>query len=353
MKLVKLNHQDLVTHKLMRLFVSGFGQDAAVLQQILRSDDLEKETCPDVYLTAEYADNISKDIDALGPRCSIFEQDLLDTSELEAVVAKYEKVEIIGWSFGVRMARALADKVPHLSEKISFAVALNGTIFSVDNNYGITEKNFNPTYRRFSSPVYDAFIENTLISTEDELVQANVNFAVDNNYGITEKNFNPTYRRFSSPVYDAFIENTLISTEDELVQANVNFAEDTSTYSEFDDLKHSLACRDMAILKSELRFMPYIKLSEAWDSTLLSLEKSAATPPLVYNAAIISTEDSIIMPRNQQAYWTMYQGNGLDIYKVKAPHFCAMLISKPIGPCTKATALIFTRLKLRTFAPCS
>ena len=293
MKLVKLNHQDLVTHKLMRLFVSGFGQDAAVLQQILRSDDLEKETCPDVYMTAEYADNISKDIDALGPRCSLFEQDLLDTSELEAVVAKYEKVEIIGWSFGVRMARALADKVPHLSEKISFAVALNGTIFSVDNNYGITEKNFNPTYRRFSSPVYDAFIENTLISTEDELVQA-----------------------------------------------NVNFAEDTSTYSEFDDLKHSLACRDMAILKSELRFMPYIKLSEAWDSTLLSLEKSAATPPLVYNAAIISAEDSIIMPRNQQAYWTMYQGNGLDIYKVKAPHFCAMLMSALLKPSTLNAAVL-------------
>ena len=293
MKLVKLNHQDQVTHKLMRLFVSGFGQDAAVLQQILRSDDLEKETCPDVYMTAEYADNISKDIDALGPRCSLFEQDLLDTSELEAVVAKYEKVEIIGWSFGVRMARALADKVPHLSEKISFAVALNGTIFSVDNNYGITEKNFNPTYRRFSSPVYDAFIENTLISTEDELVQA-----------------------------------------------NVNFVEDTSTYSEFDDLKHSLACRDMAILKSELRFMPYIKLSEAWDSTLLSLVKSAATPPLVYNAAIISAEDSIIMPRNQQAYWTMYQGNGLDIYKVKAPHFCAMLMSALLKPSTLNAAVL-------------
>lgn len=293
MKLVKLNHQDQVTHKLMRLFVSGFGQDAAVLQQILRSDDLEKETCPDVYLTAEYAENISKDIDALGPRCSLFEQDLLDTSELEAVVAKYEKVEIIGWSFGVRMARALADKVPHLSEKISFAVALNGTIFSVDNNYGINEKNFNPTYRRFSSPVYDAFIENTLISTEDELVEA-----------------------------------------------NVNFAEDTSTYSKFDDLKHSLACRDMAILKSELRFMPYIKLSEAWDSTLLSLEKIAATPPLVYNAAIISTEDSIIMPRNQQAYWTMYQGNGLDIYKVKSPHFCAMLMSALLKPSTLNAAVL-------------
>lgn len=293
MKLVKLNHQDQVTHKLMRLFVSGFGQDAAVLQQILRTDDLEKETCPDVYLTAEYAENISKNIDALGPRCSVFEQDLLDTSELEAVVAKYEKVEIIGWSFGVRMARALADKVPHLSEKISFAVALNGTIFSVDNNYGISEKSFNPTYRRFSIPVYDAFIENTLISTKDELVQA-----------------------------------------------NVNFTEDTSTYSEFDDIKHSLACRDMAILKSELRFMPYIKLSEAWDSTLLSLVKSAATPPLVYNAAIISTEDSIIMPRNQQAYWTMYQGNGLDIYKVKAPHFCAILMRALLKPSTLNAAVL-------------
>lgn len=314
MKIVSINHQAKGTKSsTLRLFVAGFGQDAQALAKILSHEELESDSLPDIYLTAEYADNISSAIAEQGPRCCEFEQDLLDLSELEALMSGYEHVEIIAWSFGVRVARAMADKSEQLRAKLTTAIALNGTVLSVSDSFGIPERTYNTTYRRFSAPVYVGFTDNMCVNAPDkfELI-------------------------------------TKISAESKTATAIYCLELPDPDASSVALLKDAVAQRDIDVLKHELRFMPFIKLIPAADTAIATnaaadaesaapadADASAASgastsPSLRFNAAIVGILDSIIPAANQRAYWNAYKAHGVrDDFEpilVEVPHFCPQLM---------------------------
>lgn len=330
MKIVSINHQaKSAKSSTLRLFVAGFGQDAQALAKILSHDELESESLPDIYLTAEYADNISSAIAEQGPRCSEFEQDLLDLSELETLMSGYEHVEIIAWSFGVRVARAMADKSEQLRSKLTTAIALNGTVLSVDDCFGIPERTYNTTYRRFSAPVYAGFTDNMCVNAPNkfELI-------------------------------------TKISAESKTATAIYCLEQPDPDVSSVALLKDAVAQRDIDVLKHELRFMPFIKLAPAADTAIAadaadtesaateaaaSVSSGASTAPaLRFNAAIVGILDSIIPAANQRAYWNAYKAHGVsDDFEpllVEVPHFCPQLMRMLLAQPTLNAASITTAL---------
>ncbi len=321
MKIVSINHQGRTKSTTLRLFVAGFGQDAQALAEILRNEELESASLPDIYLTAEYADNIANAIAEHGSRCNEFEQDLLDLSELEDLISGYESVEILAWSFGVRVARAMADKSEMLRSKLVAAIALNGTVLSVDDSFGIPERSYNTTYRRFSAPVYASFTDNMCLnSTQDKFDLINA-----------------------------------ISARQSSATAIYFFGEEDPDASSRSILKDAIAQRDIDVLKHELRFMPFIKLNPAQDT---AIEPSAPSPnstadvsaptqnstadvsapsqdhaveaSMRFTAAIVGIGDVIIPPANQMAYWSAYEGYcasaDFKTFYVEVPHFCPRLM---------------------------
>lgn len=138
----------------LRLFFTGFAQDPALLSALLGSAPTGEAGYPDVYVVSHYAEGIAE-LDTskaeLEARQSITPESL---SALESLVASYESIEVVAWSFGVRAALAIMGALEPeiLASKRIRAVALAGTISAVDDEHGIAPKVYARMYRALSNP---------------------------------------------------------------------------------------------------------------------------------------------------------------------------------------------------------
>jgi len=84
-------------------------------------------------------------------------------SELLKEMGKYSEINLIAWSMGAFTAYFLKDKLPELKQKI----AVNGTPFPIDNDFGIPVRNFEITLKNAHISLNGKFYKNMFISEVD------------------------------------------------------------------------------------------------------------------------------------------------------------------------------------------
>lgn len=86
-----------------------------------------------------------------------------DNKEIEDIINKYRSVDLIGWSMGVWAASYLLKNYKH---KFENAIALNGTLFPIDDNYGIPDKIYQLTIDNFSDTGRKLFNKRMCVKSE-------------------------------------------------------------------------------------------------------------------------------------------------------------------------------------------
>lgn len=318
MDIIKLSllNQDDWGHKHARLFFAGFSQDSSLLielikrnlnsplvptskkvyGQVLKQAQLNLDNLKldhDCYLISHYSSHVDEPYVQSN---SEFSPSIIDTKPLVELLERYESVEIVAWSFGVRVVRALCDVLPNLSEKISYAVALNGTILSVDLNYGIEPKAYDGTLDRFNSIMHKQFIKN--MCSYAQALEVGVDLVKEPQES----------------------ELALCSSEDKALVDGVR------------------ALRSLEDFKCELKLMPFVKLASAQDlnPTHEPIGELKASP-LYFDEAYVALGDKIISSAAQYHYWTDYglmrlndvnneHQFGFTLYTFYGPHLCPALI---------------------------
>lgn len=294
-----------ISHSVLRIFFSGFSQDGALLSELIKAHQGDKPvlcTKKAYGLVAKQRIGVALDHDCLivsnyqvsldeSNKGSEFAISLLDSSLLESIVHCYERIEIVAWSFGVRVARALAQALPELKSKISYAVALCGTVPSVDLNYGIDPKAYDGTLERFTSVMHKQFIKNMCAYAQ---------------------------------VQEIGVESVPLASDSELIVCS---SEDRSLVDKVRALPHDF--------KSELQFMPYVALDSCQDTNVTYEPITELEEPAFYfNEAYVALGDKIMPPSAQYHYWSAYGlmrlecGNapGFCLNTFYGPHLCPSLI---------------------------
>lgn len=290
MDIIKLqvSFSDQVKHNTARLFFAGFSQDGQVISELIKRNlkapvvvtnkkvygpvlkqasltniqDYDGACDHDCYVISHY----SKGVDAtLVESASAFEASLIDTKPLEDIIEQYQSIEVVAWSFGVRLVRALCELLPKFASKISYAVALNGTVPSVDLNYGIDPKAYDTTLERFSSVMHKQFVKNMCAYAQ----------ALE----IGVQSVEPPQEH----------ELSLCSNEDRALIDTVR------------------SLRNLDDFKCELKLMPYLELTKAQDTDpIYEPINELPSSPLIFDEAYVALGDKIIPSAAQYHYWTDY-----------------------------------------------
>ena len=137
---------------------------------------------------------------------------------------EYDEINLIAWSMGVFVAYCLREKLPNLSKKI----AINGTLFPVDDEFGIPEKPFLLTLRHAKTGLEGKFYQNIFNKKEEfeRYMQAPVERSIENReielkslYGVIKQ---------SNIIYNYFYDKALISSYDKIIPTKnqINFWQD-------------------------------------------------------------------------------------------------------------------------------
>lgn len=136
-----------------------------------------------------------------------------NTIEMPLKIDRYKETYLIAWSMGVFSAYLLKDELPIFTHKI----AVNGTPYPVNNEWGIPEKPFLLTLRHAKTGLEGKFYQNIFNSREEfeRYMSSPVERPIDNRekelkslYNII-KNFDINYEKF----YDT----ALISKNDKII----------------------------------------------------------------------------------------------------------------------------------------
>ncbi|MCD8194621.1 MAG: DUF452 family protein [Tannerellaceae bacterium] len=72
--------------------------------------------------------------------------------------AQYKEIRLVAWSLGVWAASVVVEQHRGLRNKITEAIAINGTPLPVNNAYGIPEAIFRGTFEQLSEPNLQRFV---------------------------------------------------------------------------------------------------------------------------------------------------------------------------------------------------
>ena len=130
-------------------------------------------------------------------------------------------INLIAWSMGVFTAYLLRDKLPKFSKKI----AINGTPYPVDDEFGIPTKPFLLTLRHAKTGLEGKFYQN-IFDTKEEFeryLTTPVKRTIENR----ENELKSLYQRIktSENSYEHYYDKALISTRDKIIPTKnqVNF----------------------------------------------------------------------------------------------------------------------------------
>ncbi|MDD3150058.1 MAG: DUF452 family protein [Candidatus Gastranaerophilales bacterium] len=119
------------------LFFNGWGMDENVVRH-LNSNNY------DVLTVYDYAN-------------------LKNFDKIKNIITDYQDITIIAWSMGVWAAAKLADYLPELKT----AIAINGTLKPIDDNFGIPSAIYQGTLDNLSEAIRDKFFRRMFIKKEE------------------------------------------------------------------------------------------------------------------------------------------------------------------------------------------
>ena len=133
----------------------------------------------------------------------------------------YKEINLIAWSMGVFVAYLLKDKLPKFNKKI----AINGTPFPVNDEFGILVKPFLLTLRHARTGLEGKFYQN-IFDTKEEFEKystMSVNRSIENR----ETELKSLYDKIRSAEinYNKFYDKALISSRDKIIPTKnqINF----------------------------------------------------------------------------------------------------------------------------------
>lgn len=139
----------------------------------------------------------------------LFDYNSLDLPD----IPKYDKYYLISWSMGVFCAYLVKDKLPKFSKKL----AINGTLYPVDDELGIPQKPFILTLRHAEKGLQGKFYQNIFQSKDEyeKYAQTPVQRTIENR--VSE--LNNLYERIKNTRlnYDNYYDKALISSEDKII----------------------------------------------------------------------------------------------------------------------------------------
>ena len=93
----------------------------------------------------------------------VYDYNTINREDLELLkTCAYSEKFLISWSMGVYTAYLLKDKLPNFTSKI----AVNGTPYPIDNDFGIPERTFDLTLKYAESGLQGKFYENVFSDKE-------------------------------------------------------------------------------------------------------------------------------------------------------------------------------------------
>lgn len=181
---------------------------------------------------------------------------------LQRIIDTYDQVEVVAWSFGVRAARSILERLSIPEGKLTFATAIAGTIAAVDNDYGIDPRVYNLTLKRLNAQTFKLFQRNMCMPTRGR--------------------------------------------KDEITMAEEVYALLDSVFPSISSNEHVLR------LRQELMCLPRFPLTKAFDTAIFSDvvnndPLNQGLPKLIYNQALICENDAIFKPQAQIKYWQSYK----------------------------------------------
>lgn len=156
------------------------------------------------YKPFEYLDCLGYDV--------LFIYDYSDMS-LDIDVKNYMEKYLITWSMGVYTAYRIREFLPEFNKKI----AVNGTVFPVDNEYGIPEKPFILTLKHAKKGLEKKFYQN-ILETEEEFeryIKNPVKRTVENRVSELENLYDTIKNDVKS--YEKYYDIAYISQNDKII----------------------------------------------------------------------------------------------------------------------------------------
>lgn len=128
-------------------------------------------------------------------------------------IPDYDSYSLIAWSMGVFIAYQLKDELPQFKQKI----AINGTPFPVDNEFGIPEKPFLLTLKHAKIGLEKKFYENIFSTCEEfeKYSKTPVERTIENR--VEELNALYNKIKVSEKIYENFYDTTIISSNDKII----------------------------------------------------------------------------------------------------------------------------------------
>jgi len=140
----------------------------------------------------------------------------------------YKEINLITWSMGVFIAYLLRDKLPKFRTKL----AINGTPFPVDDDYGIPQKIFDLTLTHAAIGLKGKFYKNVISNEKnfERYMQSPVERSIENR--VSELQKLSDHAKNTEYNYEKFYDYALIGNNDKIVPTNnqINFWERNASY---------------------------------------------------------------------------------------------------------------------------
>jgi len=142
--------------------------------------------------------------------------------------SSYQEMNLITWSMGVFIAYLLRDKLPKFRTKL----AINGTPFPIDDDYGIPQKIFDLTLTHAEIGLKGKFYKNVISNEKnfERYMQSPVERSIENR--VSELQKLSDHAKNTEYNYEKFYDYALIGNNDKIVPTNnqINFWERNAPY---------------------------------------------------------------------------------------------------------------------------
>lgn len=139
-------------------------------------------------------------------------------------IPTYNEYYLVSWSMGVYVAYQLRDKLPKFTKKI----AINGTPFPVDNEFGIPEKTFILTLRHAKIGLQEKFYQNIFYNSQEfERYKSNpVERTIENREEELKKLYDKI--KLTEKIYEPYYNKAFVSSYDKIIPTKnqINFWQD-------------------------------------------------------------------------------------------------------------------------------
>ncbi len=139
-------------------------------------------------------------------------------------IKSYTQIYLIAWSMGVFTAYQMRDELPKFDKKI----AINGTPFPVDDEFGIPQKPFLLTLRHAKTGLEGKFYQNIFNSPDEfeRYLKTPVERTIENR--VDELNSLYDKIKMTEKTYEHYYDKALVSSEDKIIPTKnqLNFWQD-------------------------------------------------------------------------------------------------------------------------------